>query len=117
MSDAGVVGKADDLTVLCVTPIVEGDPSVPDDDRRRFVNWLHTRQSTDTLLELMRTMPSVNALGRLAEEYAWYLETECDVYAVDLMCRTETDEAGRTTITEPLTPSQRLARAKAAVRR
>lgn len=109
---------ADWLTVMCVTPIVEGREDVPEDDARRFRAWLGSFCGTEGLIALLRTHDlTKTALGAVAEAYAYYIETECDTYAVDLMCRTETGEDGRTVIAEPPTPGERAARLKDRTRR
>ena len=105
--------SADWLTVVTVTPIVEGREGVPEDDARRFRAWLGSFFGTEGLMTLLRTHDlTKTALGAVAEAYALYIETECDTYAVDLMCRTETDADGHTVIAEPLTPGERAARLK-----
>ena len=112
-----IVGKADWLTVMCVTPIVENKAGVPEDDRRRFMAWLRTHESVDTLyLALTGSAATLTILARLAEAYAYYIEREFDTYAVELMCRAEFREDGTVTFAEPPTPSQRLARLKERVR-
>ena len=111
-------GQADWLTVMCVTPIVEGQEGVPEDDARRFRAWLGSFYGTEGLISLLRTHDLTRtALGAVAEAYALYIETEHDTYAVELMCRTETTEDGRTVIAEPPTPGERLARMKERTRR
>ena len=102
---------------MCVTPIVEGQEGVPEDDARRFRAWLGSHVGTDHLMALVRGHDMTRTVtGTLAEAYALYIETECDTYAVDLMCRTETTEDGRTVIAGPPTPGERLARLRARVR-
>lgn len=109
--------KADWLTVETVTPIVEGRDGVPEDDARRFRAWLGSFVGTEGLMALVRGHDLTRTVtGTLAEAYALYIETEHDAYAVDLMCRTETDADGYTTIAEPLTPGERMARMKARMR-
>lgn len=111
-----VIGKADWLTVLCVTPVVEGRENVPKKDRGYFLAWLIEHYDVPKLLDLMRGEDMTRIVfGRLAEEYAWYIETEDDVYACDLMVRTEIDGDGRAVIAEPPTASERMAALKRAV--
>lgn len=106
--------KADWFTVEAVAPIVEGRDGVPEDDARRFRAWLGSFVGADRLMALVREHDLTRTvMGALAEAYALYIETECDAYAVDLMCRTGTDGDGNTTIAEPPTPGERMARMRA----
>lgn len=110
------VGKADAYTVEVVTPIVEGDPRVPLSDRRRFCDWVDGHHSVRTLIPMIRGNERTDTiLALLAEEYAWYLESESELYCMDLLLRAEDTEGG-IRIAEPLTPDQRMARAKERVR-
>ncbi len=112
-----VVGKADWYTVRVVTPIVEGNPRVPLSDRRRFCEWLDATHSARSLMPLIRSHDmTVTILGRLAEEYAWFLESKADIYCMDLLLRAEDTDDG-IVIAEPPTPGERLARAKEKVRK
>ena len=108
-----VIGKADWLTVLCVTPIVEGRDGVPEDDARRFRAWLGSYRGVDGLIGMVRSEDRcLTVLAQLAEAYAYYIETEFDTYSVELMCRTVFHDDGSITIDELPTPSERMARMK-----